>query len=83
MLLPVCASADGLGNFDSETLLFKPLSVIVKGNMAVVTYIQTSKTTNNATDEVEYSTQRWTDVCLKEDGQWTWISDHGVDISGD
>ncbi len=75
--------ADGFGNSDSETLLFKPLSVIVKGNMAVVTYIQTSKTTNNATDEVEYSTQRWTDVCLKEDGQWTWISDHGVDISGD
>jgi hypothetical protein len=51
--------------------------------MAVVTYVQTSKTKNNATDEVEYSTQRWTDVCLKEDGKWTWISDHGVDISGD
>jgi ketosteroid isomerase-like protein len=75
--------ADGFGNFDSETLLFKPLSVIVKGNMAVVTYVQTSKTKNNATDEVEYSTQRWTDVCLKEDGKWTWISDHGVEISGD
>jgi hypothetical protein len=75
--------ADGFGNFDSETLLFKPLSVIVKGNMAVVSYVQASKTTNNTTDEVEYSTGRWTDVCLKEDGKWTWISDHGVDISGD
>jgi ketosteroid isomerase-like protein len=75
--------ADGFGNFDSDTLLFKPLSVIVKGNMAVVSYIQTSKTTNNTTDEVEYSTQRWTDVCLRENGKWTWISDHGVDLSDD
>jgi hypothetical protein len=75
--------ADGFGNSDSDTLLFKPVSVIVKGNMAVVSYIQSSKTTSNTTDEVEYSTQRWTDVCLKEGGKWTWISDHGVDLSGE
>jgi hypothetical protein len=63
--------------------LFKPLSVIVKGNMAVISYIDSSKSTNKTTKEVTYSTQRWTDVCLKDGGKWYWISDHGVDISQD
>ena len=76
-------NADGFENYDSEPLLFKPLSVIVKGNMAIISYLDSRKILNKATDEVNYSTQRWTDVCLKEDGKWTWISDHGVDLSGD
>jgi len=75
--------ADDFENFDSESLLFKPVSVIVKGNMAVVSYINSGKITNKTTNEVEYYTQRWTDVCLKEGGKWTWISDHGVDLSSD
>jgi len=75
--------ADGFENYESDSLLFKPISVIVKGNMAVISYIQTTKSKNKNTDEVEYSTQRWTDVCLKEGGKWTWIADHGVDISSD
>ncbi len=75
--------ADSFENFDTESLLFKPVSVIVKGNMAVVSYIDSGKTTNKTTDEVEYYTARWTDVCLKEGGKWTWISDHGVDLSSD
>jgi len=70
-------------NNDREILLFKPVSVIVKGNMAVISYIVRDKSTNKSTDEVTYSRGRWTDVCLKEDGKWTWISDHGVDLSGD
>ena len=65
----------------NESVLFKPLSVVVKGNMAVVSYIDSGKSTNNRTDEVEYYMQRWTDVCLKDGGKWYWISDHGVDIS--
>ena len=70
-------------NSDRETMLFKPLSVIVKGNMAVVSYIDSSKSTNKTTKEDSYTTQRWTDVCLKDGGKWYWISDHGVDISQD
>ncbi|MCJ7591463.1 MAG: nuclear transport factor 2 family protein [Woeseiaceae bacterium] len=77
------ASDDAFENNDSETILFKPLSVIVKGNMAVISYIDSSKSTNKTTNEVTYSTQRWTDVCLKDGGKWYWISDHGVDISED
>jgi ketosteroid isomerase-like protein len=73
---------DRFENSDSEPMLFKPVSVIVKGNMAIVSYVDSSKSTDKTTKEVEYSTQRWTDVCLKEGGKWYWISDHGVDISG-
>ena len=74
---------DAFENNDSETMLFKPVSVIVKGNMAVISYLDTAKNTNKTTKEVEYSTQRWTDVCLKDGGKWYWISDHGVDLSAD
>jgi ketosteroid isomerase-like protein len=77
------AIVDRFATVDSETMLFKPLSVIVKGNMAVISYIDSSKSTNKTTKEVTYSTQRWTDVCLKDGGKWYWISDHGVDISQD
>ena len=72
---------DRFENNDFETMLFKPVSVIVKGNMAIISYIDSSKSTDKTTKEVEYSTQRWTDVCLKDGGKWYWISDHGIDIS--
>jgi hypothetical protein len=72
---------DGFKNNESESILFKPVSVIVKGNMAIISYIDSRKSTNKTTNEVEYSTFRWTDVCLKDGGKWYWISDHGVDIT--
>ena len=75
-------AADYFENNDTEMLLFKPMSVIVKGNMAIISYVTEYKTTNKTTDEMTYSRDRWTDVCLKEGGKWYWISDHGVDISG-
>ena len=74
-------NADFFESFDTETLLFNPISVIVKGDMAIVSYLQTTKNMNKATKEVEYSTQAWTDVCLKERGKWTWIADHGTVIT--
>jgi ketosteroid isomerase-like protein len=72
---------DRFENYDSETMLFKPVSVIVKGDMAIISYIASDKSTDKTTKEVEFSTQRWTDVCLKDGGKWYWISDHGLDIS--
>ena len=66
---------------DTETLLFKPVSVVVKGNMAVVNSVVIGKSTNKRTTEVEYYTHRWTDVCFKDGDKWYWISDHGEDIS--
>lgn len=72
---------DSFARTETESLLFKPLSVVVKGNMAVVNYIAAGVSTNKSTDEVEYYTHRWTDVCLKEGGRWYWIADHGEDIT--
>ena len=51
--------------------------------MGVVSYVDAGKITNKRTNEVEYYTQRWTDVCIKDGGKWYWILDHGVDISID
>lgn len=76
-------AAHGFANNTSEVILFKPLTVNVQGNMAVVNYITTAKTTNNTTDEVTYATERWSDICLKDGGKWYWIADHGEDISDD
>lgn len=67
-------------NFESEMMLFKPLSVIVRGNMAVISYIVSTKDTDKATDEISYSTQRWTDVLVKEGNRWSYISDHGESL---
>jgi len=75
------SAVDRFENSESESMLFKPLSVIVKGDMAVISYIDSGKSTNKTTKEVEYSTSRWTDVCVKDGGKWYWISDHGVDIT--
>ena len=68
---------------DGELVLFKPLSVYVNGNMAVVSYVTTTKVTDKVTDKVTSVQQRWTDVCLKEGGKWFWISDHGKELSSD
>ena len=72
---------DEFATVDIDILLFKPVSVIVKGNMAVVSDVMTVKVTNKRTSEEKYITGRWTDVLIKEDGNWYWISDHGEDIS--
>ena len=74
---------DQFANTDRQSLLFKPLSVIVKGNMAVVTYVDAGKIKDKNTNEVKSYMERWTDVCVKENGKWYWISDHGVDISAE
>ena len=75
--------ADWFANNESEILFFKPVSVIVNGDMAVISYVTSTKSTDKNTKEVEYTQERWTDVCLKDGGKWFWISDHGVDITSD
>ena len=65
--------------FESELILFKPLSVYVNGDFAIVNYIVQHKQTNKNTAESKITTQRWMDVLFKDDGKWFWISDHGVE----
>ena len=55
----------------------KPLEIHVHGDMAVAIYIATITVKNKATGEETTATERWTDVCLRENGRWSWIADHG------
>ena len=72
-------------NFD-DTLtvnLFKPMSVIIEGNVAVVNYVVFFEAKDKKTGEVENIAQRWIDVAVKEKGKWSWISDFGKDVGND
>ena len=60
-----------------------PVDIIVRGNMAVVIYVANFITRNRASGEEVNVTERWTDIMINDGGRWSWISDHGVDISED
>jgi ketosteroid isomerase-like protein len=67
-------------DFETEETVFlylKPLAIKMHGNVAIVLYLVTYTTKNKATGEETTATRRWTDICLKEGGRWTWIADHG------
>jgi hypothetical protein len=49
--------------------------------MATALYIATYTQKNKETGEEKTLTERWTDVLVREGGRWSWIADHGVDIS--
>ena len=66
---------------DQVYLFLKPVAVTVHGDMATAMYIVTFTTRNKETGVEETTTERWTDVLVKDGGQWSWIADHGVDIS--
>jgi ketosteroid isomerase-like protein len=71
-------------NFETEDIVFvhlQPLDVKVYDDIATVLYVATLTTKNKASGEETTVTQRWIDVCLKEDDRWAWIADHGVLIS--
>jgi len=61
----------------------QPLSVTVRGDVAIVLYIATSINENKATGKETTVTERWTDIAIKEDNTWSWIADHGVEIDDD
>jgi ketosteroid isomerase-like protein len=53
-----------------------PLSIVVRGNLAVVHYILAAHVTNEK-GEHESIEQRWTDTLIKEGGKWLLLGDHG------
>lgn len=53
-----------------------PLSIIVHGDMAVAHYLYSSATKPRG-EPVEMSNGRYTDVLVRVDGQWKFISWHG------
>ena len=66
---------------DNVFLFLKPLVITVHGNMAVALYIATSTSKNKTTGEEKTVTERWTDVLVTDNGAWSWIADHGADIT--
>ena len=60
----------------------RPLSIKVRGSIAVVHYIFTSLS-SRGTNAPERSTSYWTDVYMKENGKWQLIADHGTAKGGD
>ena len=74
---------DNFERADNELLLFKPLSVSIRGDVAIIIYLNTAKTTDRDTGEVEITTSRWTDIAVRNGQSWQWIADQGEDITED
>jgi hypothetical protein len=77
--------AMGLRGWDvNERLIvhLKPLEITVRGNFAVALVVYTTTVRNGDTGEVTTQSMAWTDVCVKENGRWYWIADHGTLVDG-
>lgn len=75
--------AIGGRSWDDNEQLFvhlKPVEITVRGDFAVALVVYTNTVRNRATGEVVTTTQAWTDICIKEDGRWYWIADHGTPV---
>ena len=68
---------------DQVYLFLKPVAATVHGDMATAQYIVTFTLRNKETGVEETTTERWIDVLVRDGGRWSWIADHGVDISVD
>jgi len=74
-------SADRDFKINEQVFLdLQPVAINIKGDMAVLVYLATYVDRNKVTGEETEYVEKWTDVCLKEDGRWTWIADHGTTI---
>ena len=77
--------AIGGRSWDDNEQLFvhlKPVEITVRGNLAVALVVYTNTVRNRATGEVVTTTQAWTDICIRENGRWYWIADHGTPVGG-
>jgi len=75
---------DTFNSKQTETLeheLF-PLSIVVHGDMAIAHYLYTNATRDKSGD-VKVSNGRYTDVLVRDEGVWKFISWHGGDDSED
>lgn len=59
-----------------------PLSIVVHGDMAIAHYLYTNATRNKK-GELQRSNGRFTDVLVRDDGVWRFISWHGGDDEHD
>jgi ketosteroid isomerase-like protein len=59
-----------------------PLSIVVHGDMAIAHYLYTNATRDKK-GEVKVANGRYTDVLVRDEGAWKFISWHGGDDSSD
>jgi ketosteroid isomerase-like protein len=65
--------------FDLEEPLayeLRPISIWVEGDFAFAHYFL-RLTYRDANGQVVDERQNWTDILLREDGDWFWVGDHG------
>ncbi|MGH8221513.1 MAG: YybH family protein [Woeseiaceae bacterium] len=75
---------DALSSKQTEGLEHElyPLSIVVHGDMAIAHYLYTNATRDKK-GEVEVRNGRYTDVLVRDDDIWKFISWHGGDEAGD
>ena len=59
---------------------FQPLSIDVRGDMAIVLYVMNWAERNRATGEETSGIINWTEVFKKEGGRWLLLTDHGTRV---
>jgi hypothetical protein len=64
---------------DSSLITAKPLTIIVRGDVAVV-HLMLQYAVPQDDGGTEFVWARWTDVLVNDGGRWGWIADHGGDI---
>jgi ketosteroid isomerase-like protein len=60
----------------------KPLSIEVRGDVAIVLYVFSFVERNKATGEETTGTVNWTDIMVLVDDRWLWLADHGTRVEG-
>lgn len=75
--------ARGFETSDQIYLFIKPLAIKIHGNTAVLEYLVTYTSRDKRTGSETTYTEQWTDVALRENGQWAWIADHGTPIEAE
>ena len=65
---------------DFELISLKPLEIRFTGDTAVSLYVVTYEIEDKRDGETRVVTEKWTDVAVREDGDWRWIADHGETI---
>jgi ketosteroid isomerase-like protein len=60
----------------------KPVSIYVRGDVAIVLYVAYVVGRNKVTGEETSSTTNYTDIMVKEGASWLWIGGHGTSVGG-
>jgi ketosteroid isomerase-like protein len=59
-----------------------PLDIMIYGDVAILHYMLKTVTAQKDKDD-KTTWIKWTDIMLKENGQWNWIADHGNAVESD